>query len=359
MTLYRRYLFPLLRQFDPERIHDLTLDTLALAQRWSRGRQLLRQIAGEIPSHPVELFGLTFPNVLGVAAGFDKEAKVAQGLALLGFGHVEVGTLTPYPQSGNPRPRIFRLPPDRALINRMGFPNQGVAQALPRLRVLATQPRDWVLGVSLGKQKTTPLAQAAGDYLAVMAAVYPYADYLAVNVSSPNTPGLRELQGSRYLAQLLDRLLAAREALADQEGVLPRPLLLKIAPDLTRADVDQIVDVALESGVDGMIATNTTIARTGLAHPRRAEQGGLSGAPLARRSNEMIAYIHGRVGSRLPLIGVGGVFSVADLCAKLAAGASLVQVYTGLVYEGPGLAGRLLRGVDAEHLDVDAPQMRD
>ena len=353
MTLYKRIVFPLLRQLDPERIHEWTLDALALAQAWEPGRRVLQQIAGQVPSRPVELFGLTFPNVLGVAAGFDKEARVAEGLALLGFGHVEVGTLTPYPQPGNPRPRIFRLPPDRALINRMGFPNQGVAQALPRLRALAAQPRSWVLGVSLGKQKETPLAQAVDDYLVVMEAVYPYADYLAVNVSSPNTPGLRELQGQRYLARLLGRLVAARDSLAEQGGVGPRPLLLKIAPDLAPAEVDQIVAAALESGVEGMIATNTTTARSDLSHPHRAEEGGLSGAPLAERSNELIAYIHRQAGDRLPVIGVGGVFSPADVRAKINAGATLVQVYTGLAYEGPGIAGRLLRGLG------DATEIRD
>ena len=341
--MYERYLFPLLRRFDPERMHEWTLDALALAQNWAPGRRILQQIAGEVPRQPVELFGLTFPNVLGVAAGYDKDARVAEGLALLGFGHVEVGTLTPYPQQGNPRPRIFRLPADQALINRMGFPNQGVARALPRLRALAAVPREWVLGVSVGKQKETPLAAAADDYVSVMDAVYPYADYLAVNVSSPNTPGLRELQGGRYLARLLARLVAARDELAEKERVLPRPLLLKIAPDLTRAEVDQILELALQSGVEGIIATNTTVARSGLSHRHRQEQGGLSGAPLAEASNELIAYVHEQAGERLPIIGVGGVFSAADLRAKIAAGASLVQVYTGLVYEGPGMPGSVLR----------------
>lgn len=343
MDVYRRLIFPLLRQGDPEWVHERTLDALALAQRSAVGRWLLARIAGEVPRQPVELFGLTFPNLLGIAAGFDKEARVAKGLALLGFGHVEVGTLTPYPQAGNPRPRIFRLPPDQALINRMGFPNQGVAQALPRLRALAAEPRQWVLGVSLGKQKETPLADAAADYLMVMEAVYPFADYLAVNVSSPNTPGLRALQGAVYLRQLLGRLLAAGEALAAKSGVRTRPLLLKIAPDLTLAEVDQILEAALDSGVDGLITTNTTVARKGLTHPNQRETGGLSGAPLRARSTEMVSYVHEQVGKRLPIVGVGGVFSAADVQAKVAAGASLVQLYTGLVYEGPGVAGAILR----------------
>lgn len=347
INFYRQFIFPLLRQFDPERMHEWTLAALDLAQSVGPGRQVLRELAGNLPPQPVKLFGLTFPNILGVAAGFDKEARVAEGLALLGFGHVEVGTLTPYPQAGNPQPRIFRLPADRALINRMGFPNQGVAQAVPRLRALAAEPRAWVLGVSLGKQKDTPLAQAAEDYLAVMQAVYPYADYLAVNVSSPNTPGLRDLQGGRYLERLLARLLAERETLAAKKQVAPRPLLLKIAPDLTQAEVDQILDVAVGSGVEGLIATNTTVARTGLTHRHQGEQGGLSGAPLAGRSNELIAYVHGKVGERLPIIGVGGVFSAADVQAKLAAGASLVQIYTGLIYEGPRMPGKIVRELES------------
>lgn len=352
MGFYRRRLFPLLRRLDAERVHDATLRALEAAQATSAGRFLLRSFAGDVPQQPVRAFGLTFPNVLGVAAGFDKDARVMAGLACLGFGHVEVGTLTPYPQMGNPKPRIFRLPADRALINRMGFPNEGVAQAVNRLRAMGAgtagedgSPRV-VTGVSLGKQKETPLAEAAVDYIMVMRAVYPYADYLAVNVSSPNTPGLRALQGERYLERLLDRLGEEAEALAEAYG-RRRPLLLKIAPDLTPAELNVILEAALKGGVAGIIATNTTVAREGLRDRRRTEEGGLSGAPLAERSNEMISTIHRQTAGALPIIGVGGVFSAADVRAKLDAGAALVQVYTGLVYEGPGMAGRLLRRLAA------------
>lgn len=348
MNLYRRLFFPFLRRLDAESAHEATLCLLSLAQRTPLGRLLLRKVRGEVPCRPVSVFGLTFPNVLGVAAGFDKDATAPLGLALLGFGHVELGTITPWPQAGNPRPRIFRLPCDRALINRMGFPNAGMVQAARRLRSvprnLPGQERTFVLGVSLGKQKETPLLRAVDDYVAVMRAVYPYADYLAVNVSSPNTPGLRDLQGKAYLSDLLGRLVGERSRLAGApDGA--RPLLLKVAPDLTWAELDQILQVATDHEVDGLIATNTSLARAGLTHGNRHEAGGLSGAPLAERSNEIIAYVHRQVGHDLPIIGVGGVFGADDVKAKLAAGAALVQLYTGLVYQGPGLPGHLLRSL--------------
>src|SRR5690606_11551911 len=276
MNLYQSALFPFLQRFDAEQAHNLTLSLLQLAQGTAVGRWLLRSIAGDVPRQEVRLFGLTFPNILGVAAGFDKEAAVANGLALLGFGHVEVGTVTPWPQAGNPRPRIFRLPGDRAVINRMGFPNEGMVRAAVRMRKMdRLQP--FVLGVSLGKQKETPLAQAADAYV-------------AVNISSPDPPGLRELHGSRYLEELLDRLLEENHNDALRHQLRPRPLLLKIAPDLTWTELDEILAAAIENGVSGMIATNTTTARGGLRSTGaiKEESGGLSGAPLAARSNEVI-----------------------------------------------------------------------
>ncbi len=289
---------------------------------------------------------LRFPNPLGMAAGFDKDARVVAGLAALGFGHVEVGTLTPRPQAGNPRPRIFRLPGDAALINRMGFPNGGVAAAVPRLRALAG-PRSYVLGVSLGKQKETPLEEAAADYVAVMRAVYPYADYLAVNISSPNTPGLRQLQGGRYLDALLAALVAENRELAARAGIAPRPLWVKIAPDLTSDELDEVLAALLAAGADGIIATNTTLARDGLRDTRRAEAGGLSGRPLRQRSTELIAAIYQRMDGALPIIGVGGVASADDAREKLDAGAAVVQLYSSLIYGGPALPGRILRGLAA------------
>jgi dihydroorotate dehydrogenase len=345
MRVYSQYIYPLLGRLEAEWVHERTLAALAMAQRTRAGAWLLRAIAGPVVGEPVSLFGLSFPNILGVAAGFDKNARVIAGLALLGFGHVEVGTITPRLQGGNPRPRLFRLPVDHAIINRMGFPNDGVSVIAARLAAVARKNGNCILGVSLGKQKETALGEAADDYAAVMRAVYPYADYLAVNISSPNTPGLRELQGGNYLSHLLAALEQENQALAAAHQLSPRPLLLKIAPDLTWPEVDEIIGAAQANGVQGIIATNTTLERSGLAHPARSEGGGLSGRPLAQRSNELIGYISRQTGGRLPIIGVGGVFTADDVRAKLDAGASLVQLYTGLVYEGPGVAGRILRAL--------------
>lgn len=342
-SFYKRVVFPLLKRIDPETAHDRTLVALETAQSNPAGRAALRTIAGSIPPKPVKVGDLTFPNPLGVAAGFDKDARVAVGLALLGFGHVEIGSITPRPQTGNPRPRIFRLPSDGALINRMGFPNGGVEAAVPRLRQLRESPRDFVVGVSLGKQKETELAVAVGDYLAVMRAVYPYADYLAVNVSSPNTPGLRELQGGRYLEELLGGLVAENRQLATVYGVTMKPIWVKVAPDLSLAELDQILSTLLAVGIDGIIIANTTLTREGLHDPAQSEAGGLSGYPLRARSTALIAHAHRQTGGALPIIGVGGVGSAADAREKLDAGAVLVQLYTAMIYGGPGLAGRILR----------------
>lgn len=343
-NLYQRAFFPALRKLDPESAHERTLDALALAQSNPPGRALLRRIAGELPQQPVQCCGLIFPNVLGIAAGFDKDIRVAPGLALLGFGHIEVGTVTPQPQVGNPRPRIFRLPADEALINRMGFPSGGMARAQANLRALAEVQRDYIVGVSLGKQKETPLADAAEDYVAVMGEVAPYADYLAVNISSPNTPELRNLQGRVYIGGLLSRLVAENKRLAAAQDLgRPRPLLVKIAPDLTHDELLDILQAALESGVDGIIATNTTLSRAGLQDAQRNETGGLSGRPLAARSLEVVSAISRETSGALPIIAVGGISSAADVRAHLDAGASLVQLYTALVYQGPGLAGQILR----------------
>ena len=343
-NLYKNVIFPLLHQMDAETVHEQTLWLLEQAQR-PLTRPFLHKVAGRLPNQTVKLAGLTFPNPLGMAAGFDKDVRVATGLAALGFGHIEVGTLTPRPQKGNPRPRIFRLAEDGAIINRMGFPNGGVEAALPRLELLATQPRKFVLGVSLGKQKETPLAEAASDYKKVMQAVFPIADYLAVNISSPNTPGLRELQGGDYLSQLLKELVAENRSLTQTQSVTKRPLFVKIAPDLTWAELDEILTAVQENQIDGIIATNTTINREGLTSKNRGEGGGLSGLPLRQQSNQIIEYIFRQTNGRLPIIGAGGVRSVADVQAKLDAGATLVQLYSSLVYEGPRLPGKLLRGI--------------
>ncbi|WP_420643066.1 quinone-dependent dihydroorotate dehydrogenase [Candidatus Leptofilum sp.] len=341
-NFYQRFVFPILRRMDAETVHERTLSLLALAQG-GMGRPFLKKIAGHLPKNPVEFAGLTFPNVLGMAAGFDKDVRVVPGLAALGFGHIEVGTLTPRPQVGNPRPRIFRLPEDGAIINRMGFPNGGVQAALPRLRKLAEKPHDFILGVSLGKQKETPLAEAASDYITVMQAVYPFADYLAVNISSPNTPGLRELQGGDYLGQLLGTLAAENETLAEAHKIGKRPLFVKIAPDLTLDELDEILTAVQNHKIDAIIATNTTIRRDGLCSPKQNETGGLSGLPVCQQSTEIIQHIWRQTSGKLPIIGVGGIRTAVDVQAKLDAGASLVQLYTSLIYQGPGLPGHLLR----------------
>jgi len=339
MNIYKNLSFPLLKKLDAEHAHERTLTALSWGQRFAS--PVLRHIAGNLPVDPVVLFGLTFPNVIGMAAGFDKDVRVVRGLATLGFGHIEVGTLTPRPQKGNPRPRIFRLPDDDGLINRMGFPNGGVKTAVSRLAALPTD-RDYVVGVSLGKQKETPLANAADDYITVMQAVHPYADYLAVNISSPNTPGLRELQGGDYLRHLLAQIQNENDALSD--GNTRKPLLVKIAPDLSWAELDEILQAISDEGIDGIIATNTTLSREGLQDKNQGETGGLSGRPVRKRSTEIIRYISEKTNGRLPIIGVGGISTTADVEEKMEAGASLVQLYSSLVYEGPGLIGRLLRG---------------
>lgn len=352
--MYQKLMFPLLSRVDAELVHEHTLVWLERVQNLAVGRAVLRLMAGRVPHKPVEVLGLTFPNVLGLAAGFDKDVRVAVGLACLGFGHVEVGTLTPRPQAGNPRPRVFRLKDDNALINRMGFPNGGVETAVSRLKKLSElrgvkseerKAPPFILGVSLGKQKETPLADAAQDYMAVMEAVYPYADYLAVNISSPNTPGLRELQGGDYLGSLMGQLQATNNRLSGERGVKKRPLLVKIAPDLAWQEVDEIITAVLHHHIDGIIATNTTLSREGLTDPHKNETGGLSGQPLAARSTEIIAYIARQTAGKLPIIGVGGIHTVAEAQAKLDAGSSLLQLYTALVYEGPGVARRILQGL--------------
>lgn len=343
--LYQKILFPLLQRMDAEMAHDRTLALLEKAEQWDIGRMALRGAAGKLPLKPVSLFGLTFPNVIGLAAGFDKDVRAVRGLAALGFGHIEVGTLTPRPQAGNPKPRVFRLPVDGALINRMGFPNCGVKAAVPRLQRISKSKHDFIVGVSLGKQKETPLSEAHGDYAEVMTAVYPYADYLAVNISSPNTPGLRELQGGHYLGQLLKILDQSNESLSRMHQIRKRPLLVKISPDVSFSEADEMLDAILGSGVSGIIAANTTTSRSGAVHQNRSEQGGMSGLPLQARSIKLIEYIHRQTNGKLPVIGVGGIRSAADVREKLDAGASLVQLYTGFIYEGPGAVGRILRAL--------------
>jgi dihydroorotate dehydrogenase len=332
----RRLLFLL----DPEQAHHLTLRLVSLAGYLPPVRYLLKQMfAYPSPDLKVHVFGLDFPNPLGLAAGYDKDGLGMHGLACLGFGHIELGTVTPLPQGGNPRPRVFRLPEDQALINRMGFPNDGADALLRRLK--RWRPKDVILGINLGKGSSTPLEDAAQDYLTMMNTFYAHADYLVVNVSSPNTIGLRRLQAREHLESLLQSLIKERESLTSMMG-LHVPILIKLAPDLSDVELEDAIQVILGSGLDGVIATNTTIARDGLQSPLRSEAGGLSGLPLQAQAKEVVAQVSRLTDGKLPIIGVGGIFDAQDAKELMQAGASLIQLYTGLVYRGPGIVKQIL-----------------
>jgi dihydroorotate dehydrogenase len=330
-------MYPLLRlllfSLDPETAHRLSLLLLRLAGRLPPARHWLAA-AFAPPSKPVRAFGLAFKNPVGLAAGYDKDAAAVQGLAALGFGHIEVGTVTPRTQPGNPRPRLYRLVEDEAVINRMGFPGRGI-QAVAQSLQAARQGRrnlEAVIGVNLGKNSDTPLEEAAGDYLALMNTFTPLADYLAINVSSPNTVGLRRLQGRALLEDLLGAIARQRA-----HSRVVRPVLVKIAPDLTDEELDDAVGVILGCGMDGIIAGNPPRGREGLLSPLRAQAGGLSGRPLRGLSEAVLDKVIARVGGRVPVISAGGIMSAEDAKRRLDRGAALVQVYTGLVYRGPKL----------------------
>ena len=321
---------PLLFKLSPEASHDLTLDWLGALHRLG----LTALLTESVPDNPVDLFGLKFRNQVGLAAGLDKNGAYLNAMGALGFGHVEVGTVTPRPQPGNPKPRLFRLPASRALINRMGFNNLGLEAMVGNLQ---RRDYDGVVGVNIGKNRDTPVEQAADDYLACLRAVYPYADYITLNLSSPNTPGLRDLQFGEALRQLLSQVLSARDQLVRQSG-RHVPLLVKIAPDMTAVETREVATVLSEVGVEGVIATNTPVDRRRVqAEPLANESGGLSGAPLLEAANESLRTLRDALPASIPLIGVGGITRGDDAAAKLQAGASLVQLYTGLIYEGPGL----------------------
>lgn len=335
-------LYPLARaalfRTDPENAHHLTLGMLQAAARVGAAG-LLRRHA---PQRPVTVMGLRFPNPVGLAAGLDKDGAYIDGLGALGFGFLEVGTVTPRAQAGNPRPRMFRLPEADALINRMGFNNGGVAQFLCHVRAAR-----WagVLGVNIGKNADTPLDRAHEDYLYCLDQVYPVASYVTINISSPNTKNLRQLQDGEALDALLGALKQRQLALAQTHGKHV-PLALKIAPDLDDEQIGVIADTLLRHEIEAVIATNTTLARTAVAAlPHGGEAGGLSGRPVFAASNVVIQKLHARLRGAVPIIGVGGIFSAADARAKLACGASLVQLYTGLIYRGPGLVGECVRGL--------------
>jgi len=340
-ALTRPFLFGL----DAEQAHDLTLDAIATLQ----GTPLQRLWSQPRIDDPVQLLGLTFPNRIGLAAGLDKNGRCIDGLGAMGFGFVEVGTVTPKAQPGNPKPRLFRLPRAQALINRMGFNNDGLAAFVAHVQRARTfRERGGVLGLNIGKNAATPIERAADDYLLGLDAVYPHADYVAVNVSSPNTKDLRSLQGNAALDALLAAMVTRREKLARAQRRTV-PLLLKVAPDLDEMQVRAIAAAVERHGIDGVIATNPTVARNAVQGLRHADEaGGLSGAPVFEPSNRVIRALRAALGSQRPIVGVGGVLSGADARAKLSAGADLVQIYTGLIYKGPALVSecaRALRGV--------------
>jgi dihydroorotate dehydrogenase len=337
------YFRSLLFHLEPEAAHRLTIRLLALATSIPPIRGWMRRIfTVQDPSLKLQAFGLAFPNPIGLAAGYDKDGRGMHGLACLGFGHLELGTVTPQPQPGNPRPRIFRLIEDEALINRMGFPNEGAGSLLRRLR--RGRPPGVVLGINIGKGEGTPLDRAVDDYLDLVQTFYPYADYLAVNVSCPNTIGLRRLQAREHLEVLLEAIAAARSDLLNASGRRV-PILVKLAPDLEIGEIEDALGALVGAGMDGVIATNTSVERSGLRSPRRREIGGLSGEPLRKRSTEVVRTIDRLTGGNLPIIGVGGVSGLVDAREKLDAGATLVQIFTGLVYRGPLLVRGILEGL--------------
>jgi len=329
---------PLLFALDPEAAHDATFRALDAAARLG----LAQIVAPRLPRSPVSVMGIEFPNPVGLAAGLDKNAAHLAGLATLGFGFLEVGTVTPRPQPGNPKPRMFRLRESEALINRLGFNNEGVERFVVNVKRSSYRG---VLGINLGKNFDTPNARAADDYVSGLRAVYALASYVTVNISSPNTQGLRDLQSDEMLAALLVRLKTEQKALAQTHG-RHVPLAVKIAPDLTPDAIRGVARLLVENGIEGVIATNTTIARDAVVGQANAdEQGGLSGRPLFEKSNEVIRTLARALDGALPIIGVGGILSGADAKAKIDAGAALVQIYTGLIYRGPALVAECVEAL--------------
>ena len=334
--------------FDAEAVHHFAMNTLKNFCSIGTLRTFLARSFKPRQGKGLELWGIHFPNVVGLAAGFDKNARYLRELEVLGFGHVEIGTVTPLPQDGNPQPRLFRLPEDKALINRMGFNNEGV-------KVVAARLKEWkqarlqgqsqlIIGGNIGKNKVTPNEDAWKDYEICFRELFDFVDYFVVNVSSPNTPGLRELQEKDALHKILSHLQTINNA-----HTKPKPILLKIAPDLTESQVDDVIALAMEIELDGLVVSNTTISRenliTTMSTIEKIGAGGLSGAPVRERSTALIGYINERTGGKIPIIGSGGIFTSEDAKAKLNAGARLVQVWTGFIYEGPGIAKKICSGL--------------
>lgn len=325
-------------RFDAETSHELSLDMLGAAERL----RLLSLFTSKVPSNPVQVMGLSFDNPVGLAAGLDKNGDYFNALGALGFGFVEIGTITPRPQPGNPQPRLFRIPEAQAIINRMGFNNKGVDHLVAQVK---KRRYNGILGINIGKNAVTPVENAVDDYLICLRKVYGYADYITVNISSPNTPGLRNLQFGDSLSQLLAPLKTEQSALHKATGRYV-PIAVKIAPDMDEGEIHQVAGILLQEGMDGVIATNTTITRVGVEEYENGnEAGGLSGLPVRDKSTYVIKTLNACLGGKLPIICVGGILDGASAADKIRAGASLVQIYSGFIYEGPALIARAAQGI--------------
>ena len=336
-SLARPFLFGL----DPETAHELTMQSLARLQ----GTPLEWAYCNGMVDDPIELAGLTFPNRVGLAAGLDKNARCIDGLGAMGFGFVEVGTVTPKPQPGNPKPRMFRLPQANALINRLGFNNDGLEAFIANVKRSSFRQKGRILGLNIGKNAATPIENATSDYLVCLDGVYPHADYVTINISSPNTSNLRTLQSDEALDALLGAIARRREALAQQHGRRV-PIFVKIAPDLDASQIEVIAATLRRHGMDGVVATNTTISRDAVKGlPHAEETGGLSGSPVLEASNRVIGQLRSALGKAFPIIGVGGIMSAQDAASKIRAGADVVQIYTGLIYRGPDLVSDAARAI--------------
>ena len=345
--MYKRLIRPILFRVKPETIHHIIMWWMRAIHFIPCGRAVLRALFSvKHPALEREVFGVRFPNPVGLAAGFDKDAKVYRELSAMGFGFIEVGTITPKPQPGNPKPRLFRLPQDKALINRMGFNNKGLDNALKNLR---TRSYKTVLGGNLGRNTLTPNEQAPADYLKLFRSLYEYIDYFVVNISCPNVANLSCLQNKENVREILEQLFEFRRGQDDY-----RPILLKISPDLTWEQIDDMVEILMGTPLDGIVAVNTTTSREGLNTPKKTVaklgNGGLSGAPLTKRAVEVVRYVHEKSKGCYPIIGVGGIMNEDDAVEMLRAGASLIQVYTGYIYEGPMIAKKICKKIIKENL---------
>ena len=348
MGVYSKLFKPLLFSFPAESAHELSLLALKDSQ-WIPGISAILKRCNQVndPRLKQHLWGRVFPNPIGLAAGFDKNGEAINQWCSLGFGFFEVGTITPYPQSGNLKPRIFRLPKDRAIINRLGFNNLGAEQIAKRLEKVFSfgQMPTVPMGINIGKMKNTPLNEAHKDYLFCLERLYSFADYFTINISSPNTPGLRDLQKKENITKLLGTLLEKGVKISKEKELQEKPILVKLSPDFSDQEFSSLMATLLEIGVSGVVLTNTTVDRGNLKSVRADEEGGLSGAPLSQKSTHFIQKAKKIVKNKLILIGCGGIFSAADALEKINAGATLVQLYTGLVYEGPGLPKRINQGL--------------